>query len=247
MELYIDFDSSLSLADISCTGDYQYAIEENELKIFGFSTLKDVYRGTVATLTFDVPNNAYGNYDVKVKECAFYNENFQTFSPATEVGLISADVTERPLYLTPSYVNSSSLRLSWSMPYCSGALEGYIVYRDGVEIARTSENWYYDENLENGKKYTYAVQAYGAENYLSAKSKAITSMPQNPSISAITFPDNASVIGGKSTYVKCSLEKTVDASEYSLSYIDLQGEKQTIFTGNNLAFSTLMRAIFISI
>lgn len=239
IEICLDFDSNLSLADISCTGDYQSIVEGNELKIFGFSTMTDVYRGTVATLTFDVPDTAYGDYDVKVTSCALYNDSFQTFSPTTEVGLIAADVTERPLYLTPSYVNSKSLRLSWSMPYCSGTLEGFIVYRDGIEIARTSEAWYYDEDLINGTKYNYSVQAYGADNYLSAKSKVITAIPQNPVISAVTFPDNAAVIGGKSTYVKCSLEKTTDSSEYSLTYLNLQGEKQTIFSGSCLAFSTV--------
>lgn len=239
VELYMDFDSNLSLADITCTGDYQYAVNGNELKIYGFTSLADVYRGNIATLTFDVPDTAYGDYDVKVTNCAFYNSSFQTYNASTEVGLIAADVTERPLYLTPSYVNSQSLRLSWSMPYCSGDLEGFIVYRDNEEIARTSEPWYYDEGLEKGKKYVYSVQAYGADNYLSAKSKNATGMPQEPVISAVTFPDNASVIGGKNTYVKCSLEKTVDAEEYSLTYVDQQGETQTIFRGSQLAFSAV--------
>lgn len=238
VELYLDFDENLDLTDFTCTGDYQCAVQGNELKIYGFKTLANVYRGNIATLTFNVPDTAYGDYDVKIKSAAVYNSGFQKLNASTEVGLIAADVTERPLYLNASYVNSASMRLSWSMPYCSGNLEGYIIYRDDVEIARTADTWYYDDELENGRKYTYTVQAYGDENYLSAKSKSITAMPQDPAISAIVFPDNASVIGGKSTNVKCTLERTVDAAEYSLSYVDLQGEKQTIFTGNDLAFST---------
>lgn len=236
-EIYLDFDSSLSLEDISCTGDFQYAAEGNELKIYGFNVLSNVYRGTVATLTFNVPDTAYGDYDVKIKDAYVYNSSFQTFAPETKVGLIAADVTERPLYLAASCVNSSSMKLAWSMPYCSGAMEGYIVYRDGVEIARTADAYYYDKDVISGKKYTYEVQAYGADGYLSAKSKSFTASPVNPKISSLVFPDNASVVGGKNTYLKCTLEKTVDVKEYSLSYVDLQGERQVIYSGNDIMLS----------
>ncbi|MDE7225343.1 MAG: fibronectin type III domain-containing protein, partial [Ruminococcus sp.] len=237
IEINLDYDSSLSLVDVSCTGAYQSVSEDNKLKIFGFCEMSDVHRGTVATLTFDVPDTAYGSYDYKITSASVYNKEFQSFSASSAVGLIAADVTERPLYLAASYVNSKSMRLSWSMPYCSGEIEGFIIYRDDEEIARTSDMFYYDRNLETDKKYTYTVQAYGADNYSSAKSKTMTASPQNPVISALTFPDNADEIGGKSTYVKCTMEKTVDVSEYSLSYTDLQGEQHTIFKGADSAFS----------
>ena len=236
-EFYLDFDSSLSLVDVKTTGDYKYVSEGNVLKLYGLAGLEEVYRGTVATLTFDVPDTAYGDYDVKVKSCAVYNNSFQSLKPSTKVGLIAADVTERPLYLTPSFVNSKSMRMTWSMPYCSGELEGYIVYRDGKEIARTKETSYYDTALETGKKYVYEVQAYGADSYLSAKSKAVTAAPQAPVINAVSFPDGADTIGGDKTEVRVSMDKTVDAKSYELSYVDLQGEKQVIYSGENTALS----------
>ena len=237
VELYLDFDSSLTLSDVSCTGKYQYVSDGNQLKIFGLTENADVFRGTVATLVFDVPDTAYGDYDVKVKSCAVYNDLFQSLKPTTAVGLIAADVTERPLYLAPSYLNSKSMRLTWSMPYCSGDLEGYIVYRDGKELTRVKDTEFYDQKLETGKKYQYEVQAYGADGYLSAKSKAITAVPQEPVISALGFTDNAAVIGGKSADLRATMEKTVDASAYSLTYIDKQKKKQTIFSGENSAVS----------
>ncbi|MBR5513610.1 MAG: fibronectin type III domain-containing protein [Ruminococcus sp.] len=239
VELTMDFDASLELADISCKGDYQYVSDGNELKLFGITSMADVYRGTVATLTFNVPDTAYGNYAVKINSSAVYDNEFRSFGVSSETGVIAADVTERPLYLSPSYTNSKSMRLSWSMPYCSGKLEGFVVYRDGVEIARTADMWYYDKNLVTDQKYEYSVQAYGADNYFSAKSKTITAAPEAPVISAMTFPDNAEEIGGKSTYLKCSLEKTVDAKSYSLTYTDNEGEIQTIYSSENLAFSAV--------
>ena len=237
LELYLDFDSSLKLTEVDCTGKYQFAAEGNKLKLFGLTELADVYRGTVATLKFDVPDAAYGDYDVKVNSCAVYNNAFQSLKPNTKVGLIAADVTERPLYLSPAYTNSKSLYLTWSMPYCSGELEGYIVYRDGKEIARVKDCGYYDEKLETGKKYQYEVQAYGADGYLSAKSKAITAAPLAPVISALAFTDNAEVIGGKSADLRATMEKTVDAASYSLSYLDKQGREQVIFSGESTAVS----------
>ena len=93
VELYLDFDSSLTLSDVSCTGKYQYVSDGNQLKIFGLTENADVFRGTVATLVFDVPDTAYGDYDVKVKSCAVYNDLFQSLKPTTTVGLIAADVT----------------------------------------------------------------------------------------------------------------------------------------------------------
>lgn len=237
VELYLDFDSSLMLTEIDCTGGYKSVSEGNKLKLYGLTENADVFRGTVATLKFDVPDTAYGDYDVKINSCAVYNSEFRTLAPTTKVGLIAADVTERPLYLAPSYTNSKSLYLTWSMPYCSGSLEGYIVYRDGKEIARVKDCEYYDEKLETGTKYRYEVQAYGADGYLSAKSKAINAVPQAPVISALAFTDNAEVIGGKSADLRATMEKTVDAASYSLSYLDAQGEEQTIFSGENTAVS----------
>lgn len=236
-EFSLDYDPNLKLDSISCTGSYQYVSDGNEIKLFGITDLIDVYRGTVATLTFDVPDTAYGDYDVKIKNCAVYNSDFQSLKPTTKVGLIAADVTERPLYLSPSYVNSKSMRLTWSMPYCSGDLEGYIVFRDGKEIARVKDPEFYDDKLETGKKYVYEVQAYGAENYLSAKSKAVTAVPKGPVISAVSFPDNAEVIGGRKADLRVTMENTVDAASYSLSYVDKKGEKQTIYSGENTAIS----------
>ena len=237
VELYLDFDSSLKLSEVDCTGKYQFVSDGNKIKLFGLTEYADVYRGTVATLKFDVPDTAYGDYDVKVNSCAVYNSFYQSFKPTTKVGLIAADVTERPLYLAPSYTNSKSLFLTWSMPYCSGELEGYIVYRDGKEIARVKDCEYYDEKLETGKKYQYEVQAYGADGYLSAKSKAISASPQEPVISALAFTDNADVIGGKSADLRATMEKTVDAASYSLYYLDKKGEKVTIYSGENTAVS----------
>ena len=237
VELYLDFDSSLKLAEVDCTGKYQSVTEGNKLKLFGLTENADVYRGTVATLKFDVPDTAYGDYDVKVNSCAVYNNSFQSLKANTKVGLIAADVTERPLYLAPSYTNSKSLFLTWSMPYCSGELEGYIVYRDGKELTRVKECQYYDEKLETGKKYQYEVQAYGADGYLSAKSKAITASPQAPVISALAFTDNAEIISGKSADIRATMEKTIDAASYSLSYLDKQGKEQVIFSGENTAVS----------
>ena len=237
VELYLDFDSSLKLAEVDCTGKYQFVSDGNKLKLFGLTEYADVYRGTVATLKFDVPDTAYGDYDVKVNSCAVYNESFQTLKPSTKVGLIAADVTERPLYLAPSYTNSKSMYLTWSMPYCSGELEGYIVYRDGKEIARVKDCGYYDDELETGTKYRYEVQAYGADGYLSAKSKAVSAAPQAPVISALAFADNAKVIGGKSADLRATMEKTVDAASYSLSYLDRQGKEQVIYSGENTAVS----------
>lgn len=236
-EFSLDFDPSLKLDSVSCTGSYQYVSDSNEVKLFGVTELIDVYRGTVATLTFDVPDTAYGDYDVKIRNCAVYNNSLQSLKPTTKAGLIAADVTERPLYLSPSYVNSKSMRLTWSMPYCSGDLEGYIVYRDGKEIARVRDPEFYDEKLETGKKYVYEVQAYGADGYLSAKSKSVTASPKAPVISALSFPDNASVIGGRKADLRVTMENTVDAASYSLSCVNSKGEEQTIYTGENTAIS----------
>ena len=70
--LTLDFDSSLSLKEVACTGSYQYVSDGNVLKIYGIPVKKDVYRGTVATLTFTVPDTAYGDYDVKIKDASLH-------------------------------------------------------------------------------------------------------------------------------------------------------------------------------
>lgn len=55
----------------------------------------------------------------------------------------------------------------------SGAT-GYIVYRDGKQVADTTNLYYHDTNVKSGTKYTYTAKAYyqGTENrYYSALSK----------------------------------------------------------------------------
>ena len=50
----------------------------------------------------------------------------------------------------------SCIKLSWKG--ISGA-NGYVIYRDGIEIGRTEEHFYNDYEIENGIEYDYTVKA----------------------------------------------------------------------------------------
>lgn len=237
-ECKLDLDAELKIVGVKCTGDAQYVISGNQIKIYGMYTMQQANRGLLASVTFEMPANARGDYGVSILDASAYNSKLQSISLSKTTGGVTVDNVTRPLYLAASEVNAKSLKLSWTMPFDTDQIDGYIICRDGEEIARTEALFYDDTDLTTGETYTYTVQAYG-EDYLSGVSKAAKATPQAPEIKAITFPDNADTVGGKYAFVGCELSHTINAAEYSLSCIAPDKTRTVIYEGTNQSFSTL--------
>ncbi len=238
LELKLNFDDNLKLKTVDCSGELQYMVSDNTIKFYGMYTMKEAYRGLLASLTFQMPDNAYGDYGINMIDTGIYDSGFSAYSVIKNVGKISVDTVAKPLYVRAGELNSKSVKLTWSMPFDKDLLDGYIVYRDGEEIARTEEMFYDDKNLTTGTKYVYSVQAYG-EDYLSSMSKTVTVVPKAPVITAVTFPDNADTVGGKFTQVTCDMEHAANLQSFALTYTASDGTKGTIYSGSYQSFYSM--------
>ncbi|MEI3148306.1 MAG: leucine-rich repeat protein [Merdibacter sp.] len=93
-------------------------------------------------------------------------------------------------YLNPRVPNfdisqlySHSVVLKWSA-HLNDKVIGYIVYRDGEEIGRTTELTYTDRNLETNQTYQYTVRGYTENGDLTGAGE-ISVTPKNPEIISI--------------------------------------------------------------
>ena len=93
-------------------------------------------------------------------------------------------------YLNPRVPNfdisqlySHSVVLKWSA-HLNDQVIGYIVYRDGEEIGRTTELTYTDRNLETNQTYQYTVCGYTENGNLTGAGE-ISVTPKNPEVISI--------------------------------------------------------------
>ncbi len=70
--------------------------------------------------------------------------------------------------------SADAIILSWDASSDDVGVEGYKIYRDGVEIGTTADTSYADDTLTGTGSYVYTVKAYDADGNLSQESAALT-------------------------------------------------------------------------
>jgi hypothetical protein len=68
--------------------------------------------------------------------------------------------------------------LTWGRSTDTVSLTGYIVYRQGREVARTSSTTYLDASLIDGTSYSYYVTAYDSAGRASLPSNTVSATPR---------------------------------------------------------------------
>src|SRR5712692_1984665 len=100
----------------------------------------------------------------------------------------SADTTapSTPTGLTGAAVGSTGANLSWSASTDNVGVTGYIVRRNGVQVATPSTTSFADTGLSAATTYSYTVAARDAAGNLSPNSTSVsvTTLPPPPSNSA---------------------------------------------------------------
>ncbi|MET7283635.1 glycosyl hydrolase family 8 [Kribbella sp. NPDC005582] len=89
-----------------------------------------------------------------------------TTPPSTPTGLAATGTT------------SSSVSLAWNASTDNVGVAGYVVYRNGTEVATTGTTSYTDTGRTASTSYTYTVKARDAAGNLSAVSNAVTATTQ---------------------------------------------------------------------
>jgi chitodextrinase len=79
-----------------------------------------------------------------------------------------------PTNLSASNITSSGATISWTASTDNIAVTGYQVFRNGLQIATTTQVSYNDSGLSPATTYSYTVTAFDAANNISAQSGALS-------------------------------------------------------------------------
>src|SRR5205809_1031758 len=102
-----------------------------------------------------------------------------------------------PSVLTVAATGSTGANVSWSGSTDNVGVTGYIVRRNGVQIATPATTSYADTGLSAATTYSYAVAAYDAAGNVSAQSSAVSSTtPPQPPSQPTPFPGTPIAIPG---------------------------------------------------
>jgi len=134
---------------------------------------------TDAAGSYTLVNVGAGAYTVTASKAGFASSSasvtVNSGQTATQnFNLTSTDNTAPtvPANLTATSISPSEIDLSWSASTDSGGagLAGYIIYRGGSEVGRTTATTYADNGLAQNTNYSYYVKAYDGANNISGQS-----------------------------------------------------------------------------
>ncbi|MDF2927348.1 MAG: Fibronectin type domain protein [Paenibacillaceae bacterium] len=121
--------------------------------------------------------------------------------PQQEKARASGNPPSQPQHLEALAISASEAFLSWELPADESNIKEYIIYADGVELARSPVNVYRAVYLQPSTAYSFTVAAHGYDNQISQASEADQ---------AITFASSAVKIvdatgGGNYTTIQAAL------------------------------------------
>ena len=149
------------------------------------------------------PNTAYTYQVYAFDESRNYSAASDKINLKT---LADTDSPETPHNVKIKSVTGSSLTLSWSASKDNVGTEGYIIYCNNEEIARTEECEFKHSSLNENEEYSYMIKAYDKAGNLSDFSENITGYVVMPKITSIT-PGDLSSLGGKSQTIVAFFDK----------------------------------------
>jgi chitodextrinase len=116
-----------------------------------------------------------------------------------------------PTALASTFISSTQINLSWSASTDNVAVAGYKIYRNGTQIAITSNTNYSDTGLSPSTTYTYSVSAYDAAGNNSNRSGSVSVSTQAaPDTQAPTVPNNLTATTISSTQINLSWTASID-------------------------------------
>lgn len=217
VELTVSYQSGLTLNSVKSLAGTQYTNNENTVTLKSDFSGRSESRGRLAELTFSVPSvEMKSNFEVSVKSAVIKNSKGEEYKVGFSSGIITVDSSLKPLNFEAYEINSHSVGLGWVMKSHLDYTDGYIIYRDDTEIARTSDMNWSDNELETGKTYKYTVKAYGEDGYESSLSDVLEVTPVAASVEDISFTKQYGSVGGKKTTVSFSMSGNTHFSEFNV-------------------------------
>src|SRR5204862_367041 len=112
--------------------------------------------------------------------------NTSANSASASVTIADTTPPTTPTGLTAAVAGSTGANLSWTASTDNVAVTGYIVRRNGVQVATPTTTGFADTGLSAATTYSYTVAARDAAGNLSpdSASVSVTTLPPSPSNSA---------------------------------------------------------------
>jgi chitodextrinase len=116
-----------------------------------------------------------------------------------------------PANLTATPDSSSQISLAWDASTDNVGVAGYVVFRDGTQIATTTTTSYADTALAAATTYAYTVLAYDEAGNLSTQSGAASATTdQAPDQQAPTTPANLTATPDSSSQISLAWDASTD-------------------------------------
>ncbi|WP_442266241.1 endonuclease [Tenacibaculum sp. ZS6-P6] len=148
-----------------------------------------------------------------------------TQSPSTPSNLISSNITQ------------STVDLAWTASTDNIAVSGYRIYRNGAQIATSSNPNYTATALSSGTTYSFYVSAYDAAGNISGNSNTVTITTQN---SGNNGGGNASDLLISEYIEGSSYNKAIEIANFTGSAIDLSSYSLRKVTNGSGSFSSVL-------
>jgi chitodextrinase len=173
---------------------------------------------------FRVNLSAQGNYTVEwfnpttgviaQTGTAFFSSGNQTFTPPfsgnsvlyLKIGAPDTTPPSVPSNLTATAISSSQINLAWRASTDNVGVAGYRVFRNGSQIASTTQLSRADTGRSPSTTYSYTVAAFDGSGNLSAQSAAVPATTQDapppdttPPTVSLTSPSDGEVVNSTVT------------------------------------------------
>lgn len=203
--------TGLTASDVSATSIHiVWEQSTDNIRVTGY----EVYRNGEKLITTSrtefideslEPNTSYTYQVYAFDEARNYSSASDKINPKT---LADTDSPETPQNVKIKSITGSSLTLSWNASKDNVGTEGYIVYCNNEEIARTDKCEYKHSGLNENEEYSYMIKAYDKAENLSDFSEKVTGSVVMPKITSVT-PADLSSLGGKIKLLPLFLIKSV--------------------------------------
>ena len=149
-------------------------------------------------------------------------------------GAIDSTPPTAPSNLSARAISTTQIKLSWGASTDKVGVQGYLIFRNGMQIATTSNLSYVDTKLQPATSYSYSVAAYdGAGNISPASNSATATTP--PDTTAPTAPTKLTARVISSQQVSLSWKAATDDTGVTGYSVFRNGEP--IATTSNTSYS----------
>lgn len=168
--------------------------------------------------------------------------------------IITQEVTGSPDAVAPSVptnlsataVSQSQINLSWTASTDNTSVDGYVIYRDGLDIATTTLTTYSDTGLSASTLYTYNVVAFDPSNNYSAQSDPASDTTFDPTV--VPPVDDTPGSSGGGVIVLEYLSVSPDLTRALIRFGTNVPVRATVYWGETLDYEmgSLMSDVYLS-